>query len=48
MDRDGGGEDNTSTECQFRCKKGHMTKIYSTESDEEAIVDFVKDHELYD
>ena len=30
-------------------KKGHMTNIYVTDSDEEAIVDFVKDHEeLYD
>ena len=27
---------------------GHMTNIYQTDSDEEAIVDFVKDHgELY-
>ena len=25
-------------------KKGHMTYIYLTDSDEEAIVDFVKDH----
>ena len=30
-------------------KKGHMTNIYLTDSDEEAIVDLVKDHEeLYD
>ena len=30
-------------------RKGHMTDIYLTGSDEEAIVDFVKDHkELYD
>ena len=34
---------------QSRYKKGHMTNIYLTGSDEEAIVDFVKDHEeLYD
>ena len=26
-------------------KKGHITNIYLTHSDEEAIVDFVKDHE---
>ena len=32
-----------------QCKKGHMTNIYLTDSDEEAIVDFVKDHEeLYE
>ena len=32
-----------------RYKKGHMTNIYLTDSDEEVIVDFVKDHEeLYD
>ena len=30
-------------------KKGHMANICLTDSDEEAIVDFVKDHgELYD
>ena len=30
-------------------KKGHMTNIYLPDSDEEAIVDFVKDNEeLYD
>ena len=34
---------------QSQCKKGHMTNIYLIDSDEEAIVDFVKDHkELYD
>ena len=33
---------------QSHCKKGHMTNIYLTDSDEEAIVDFAKDHkELY-
>ena len=32
-----------------RYKKGYMTNIYRTDLDEEAIVDFVKDHkELYD
>ena len=30
-------------------KKGHITNLYLTDSDEEAIVDFVKDHkEFYD
>ena len=34
---------------QSRYKKGHMTNIYLTDLDEEAIVDYVKDHEeLYD
>ena len=33
---------------QSQYKKGHMTNIYLTDSDEEAIVDFVKGHkELY-
>ena len=40
----GGGEVGKS---QSHNKKGHMTNVYLT-SDEEAIVDFVKDHELYD
>ena len=32
-----------------RHKKGHMTNIYLMDSDEEAVVDFVKDHEeLFD
>ena len=32
-----------------RHKKGHITSIYLTDSYEEAIADFVKDHEeLYD
>ena len=35
----------TSTECQSRSKKGHRMNIFLTDSDEEAIVDFVKDHE---
>ena len=34
---------------QSRYKKGHMTNIYLTDSDKEAIVNFVNDHEeLYD
>ena len=45
MDTEGGGETSTFTECQSRRKKGHMTKIYLTDSDDEAIVDFVKDYE---
>ena len=44
MDRAGGGEAGTS-QLQFRCKKGHMANIYLTDSEEETIVDFVKDHE---
>ena len=42
MDTEAGGEANTS---QSRHKKGHMMNIYLTASDDEAIVDFVKDHE---
>ena len=41
-DIEAGGEVGPS---QVRYKKGHMTNIYLTDSDEEAIVDFVKDHE---
>ena len=42
-----GGEAGTS-QSQSRYEKVHMTNIYLTDSDEEAIVDFVKDHkELY-
>ena len=44
MDTEGGGEAGTS-QSQARHKKGQMTKNYLTDSDEEAIVDFVKDHE---
>ena len=44
MDTEGGGKADTS-ESQSRYKKGHMTNIYLTDSDEEAIVDFVKNHE---
>ena len=44
MDTESGGE---AAMCQShsRHKKGHMTNIYLTDSDEEAIVDFIKDHE---
>ena len=46
MDTYGGGEAGTS---HSRRKKGHMMNIYLTDSDEEAIVDFVMDREeLYD
>ena len=48
MDTEGGGEADTS-QSQSMHKKGHMTNSYLKESDGEAIVDFVKDHEeLYD
>ena len=48
IDTEGGGEADTS-QSYSRPKKGHMTNIYLTDSDEEAIVHFVKDHEeLYD
>ena len=47
-DTEAGGEAVTS-QLHSRHKKGHMTNIYLTDSDKEAIVDFVKDHEkLYD
>ena len=43
-----GGEAGIS-QSHLRYKKGHMTSMYRTDSDEEAIVNFVKDHkELYD
>ena len=46
MDTECGGEGSqTSTKCQSRCKKGHIVNIYLTDLDEEAIVDFVNDHE---
>ena len=40
----------THPECtQYRQKKGQMKSIFLSDSDEEAIVDFVKQHEkLYD
>ena len=44
MDIEGGGEVSPTTEFQSKCKKGHMTNIYLTVSDE-AFVDLVKDHE---
>ena len=44
-DTEGGGEARASTECQSRPKKGLVANIYLTDSDENAIVDFVKDHE---
>ena len=44
MDIEGRGEAGTS-QFQYRCKKGQMTNIYLTDSDEEAIVDFIKDYE---
>ena len=37
MDTEAGGEVGTS--------QSHMTNIYMKDSDEEAVVDFVKDHE---
>ena len=37
-----GGKAGTSHSCY---KKGHMTNVFITDSDQEAIVDFVKDHE---
>ena len=48
MDREAGGEVGTS-HLHSRLKKGHMTNICLTNSDEEAFVDFIKDpEELYD
>ena len=49
MESEGGGKaSQTATQCQSRPKNGHTANIYLTDSDEEAIVDFVKDHkELY-
>ena len=44
MDTEAGGEAGTS-QLQSRSKKGHIMNIYLTDSDEEAIVDFVEDHE---
>ena len=38
MNTEAGGEAGTS-QLQSRCKKGHMTNIYLTDSDEGAIVD---------
>ena len=47
MDTEAGGEVGTS-QLHSRHKKGHMTNIYLMDSDEEALVDFVTDHQLYD
>ena len=48
LDTEGGGQAGTS-QSESRSKKGHITNIYLTDSDEEVIVNFVKDHaELYD
>ena len=48
MDTEGGGEAGTY-QLLSRRNKRHMTNIYFTDSDEKAIVDFVKDHEeLFD
>ena len=48
MDTEGEREAGIS-QSQSRQKKGHMANFYITDSDEEAIVDFVKSHEgLYD
>ena len=44
-----GGRKMGTSQLHARQKKGHMTNIYLMDLDEEAIVDFVKDHnELYD
>ena len=43
MDTEAAGEAGTS-QSQSRHKKEHMINIYLMDSDEEAIVDFVKDH----
>ena len=40
-----GGEEAGTSQSNSRHKKGHMTNIYLTDLDQEAIVDFVKDHE---
>ena len=44
MDTESGGEAGIS-QSHSRHKKGHMTNIYLTDSDDMAIVDFVKAHE---
>ena len=41
---EGGGEPSTS-QSQSRCRKGCRMNIYLTDSDDKAIVDFVKGHE---
>ena len=44
-DTEGRVKASASTECKSRHKEGHMTNIYLTDSNEEFIADFVKDHE---
>ena len=44
MDTEGGGEVGTS-QLQSKHKMGHMTNIYLMDSNEEAVVDFVKNQE---
>ena len=43
MDIKSAGEARATTECKSMFEKGHM--VYLIDSDEEAIVNFVKDHE---
>ena len=43
MITEGGGEAGTS-QLQSSCKKGRLMNIYFLDSDEEAILDFLKDH----
>ena len=43
-----GEKEARTSQSQSRRKKGHMVTAYLTESDEKAIVDFVKDHEAFD
>ena len=46
MGTEGRGEaSQRSTQCQSKHKEGHMTNIYLSDSGQEAIVDFAKDHE---
>ena len=42
---DGGVASQTTTQCHSSHQKGHRMKIYLIDSDEEAIVAFVKYHE---
>ena len=46
MDTEVGGEVGSS-QLKSRHKKGHMTNIYLTDSHEEAIMQYVKDHEEF-
>ena len=45
MDTEAGGEAGTCQCTQDTKSKGHMTNIYLMDSDDKAIVDFVKNHE---